>query len=1090
MLVSTARATDLLAGDTGANTRGGVGVQQGRKARIMVVEDEALIALDLERRLRGLGYEVVGVADDFETAVETFTETPPDLCLVDINLRGSRDGVEVATELTRRRDVPVIFVTAYHDEETVRRASKVSPYGYLIKPYDDRTLAVNISIALERHASDQRLHLYRSALASATVGIAIVDREVGTEVPAVQGRARARLVYSNDAYLALSGYTRDQLTGSQPCFLAAAPDDPAVRVLIDAVERGISGTAEFQGKRADGQVFWSSVHMSPVTRVGQDPRYMLVFHIDVTRQHEAERALGQKQRLELMGRLSAGIAHDFNNVLGAVVALVELARESESLDEARGLLDEIGVAVKSGTRLTRKLLNSSRPTADRPMTPSDLGAVVRAARTMVERLVGSKIKVELRLAPQPMFIRCDETAIEQILLNLVTNARDAMKGEGRLAIAAEVYTPDVSSGPQRRHVRFSVTDSGSGMDEATQRKIFDPFFTTKEAGVGTGLGLATTKMLVEQAGGGLSVRSALGEGTTFVLDLPLVDAVVEDASDAAAGEPMGNAGGATCLVVEDEPALLRAYGRALTKAGFQVLDAGSGAAGLQLMAAHAASIRLVITDMVLPGMSGSRILERASVECPTAAKLVITGYMDDSGPPLPADVPMLWKPCSPSAVARAALHALDTVAAQPARSVQEALRVAETAPGPATGPRSRAMAAATGAATGSATGSVEERAGLDVLLVEDDEQLRPVLAQAMRSRGLRVVEASTVAAAVALAAADEPQLLVTDIHLPDRDGLSLVGELRQTYPRMPILVMSGGLSGDHARRAIEGRINGFLAKPFPTAEFVREVDRALNEGHVARLQHGLLLCRAPEAMLADIATTERQFEESLAALHMAYQPIVRAHDHSIFAFEALLRSRGPLGSPPALLAAADVLNRVEDLGRVIRRSIADTLALHAERFEAIFVNLHPNELRAELLLGDDEPLAAFAPRVVLEVTERAQLSSSGALQDTLAQLRGAGYRIALDDLGEGYAGLNWLVKLSPDIAKIDMTLVRDIHTSKIKRELVSSLINVCRRAGTAVVAEGVERVEEATTLADLGADLLQGYYFSKPAPPFPAVARR
>jgi EAL domain-containing protein (putative c-di-GMP-specific phosphodiesterase class I) len=220
---------------------------------------------------------------------------------------------------------------------------------------------------------------------------------------------------------------------------------------------------------------------------------------------------------------------------------------------------------------------------------------------------------------------------------------------------------------------------------------------------------------------------------------------------------------------------------------------------------------------------------------------------------------------------------------------------------------------------------------------------------------------------------------------------------------------------------------------------------------------------------------------------MAFQPIVRAYDRSVFAFEALMRSRGPYFTPGELLAAGEALGRVADLGRAVRRSIAATLAEQPERFELIFVNLHPMELRADILLRDDEPLLPFASRIVFEVTERAQLTSAQALAETLRALRAVGYRVALDDLGEGYAGLSWLVKLTPDIAKLDMSLVRDIQGSRMKRELVGSLVSVCRRARTLVVAEGVETPAEAETLRDLGCDLLQGYHFARPGPPFPDV---
>jgi PAS domain S-box-containing protein len=1044
------------------------------RRRIMIVEDEALIALDLERRLLGLGYDVVGVADDFDDAVALFREQTPDLVLMDINLRGTADGIEIAGTLKKIADTPVIFVTAYNDDQTVKRATASSPYGYLIKPFDDRTLAVNISIALERHAADRRMRVYSAAMDSATVGIVIID---------VQGSEPA-ITYANEAYVKMSGYPLERLQGSRPCFLAADPQDEQVRRVLDAVENRAEGNAVFHAKRAGGEQFWVSVSVAPVRTESAQPRHLLAFSMDVTRQQDAERALAQKQRLELVGQLSAGIAHDFNNVLGAIIAFAEIAQQSASIDDCRGDIQEVIYAAKSGARLTRKLLDISRPGPEGPMKSSELSKVVQRTRPMVERIVGQRVKVDLQIDPQPMMVGCDETSLEQVLLNLVSNARDAMGGAGRLSIVATTHAPTDAAGPYRPRVHLAVTDSGAGMEPALVSQIFEPFFTTKAAGVGTGLGLATTKMLVERAGGTISVRSAPGQGTTFLLDFPMTEGVIEDLDPQRYADLAGRAQGALCLLVEDEPGLRRAYSRALEHAGFSVVEASNCATALQQLAKHASDLRLVISDMVLPDDSGAIVIERAKSAAPSASRVVITGYFDESGPGVPADVPLIWKPCSTAVVARAALHAINALA--PAEASTTAVGTpAPTGPAPKQAPSPEPGAVSTtSAAPASPDGSL---GGSLVLIVDDDEPLRTALAHALRAHGLRALEAGSAAAAIELIERHDLHLVVSDINLPDRNGLDLLQVIREKSPRLPMIVMSGGLSNENARRAIDGRVTAFLAKPVSVAEFVREAQRTINEGYVARLQHELLLSKAPPTMLADLQTTERQFEESLSQLYMAYQPIVRAHDRSIFSHEALLRSRGPLGTPDKIIVAAEVLGRVDRLGRAIRRSIADTLAAHPETYEPIFVNLHPSELRAELLASEDEPMLPHASRIVLEVTERAQLSSTNELSSTLERLRDAGYRIALDDLGEGYAGLTWLVRLTPHFAKLDMSLVRDIHVSKIKRDLVASLVSVCRRAGTAVVAEGVENAAEATVLTDIGCDLLQGYYFARPGPPFPSV---
>jgi EAL domain-containing protein (putative c-di-GMP-specific phosphodiesterase class I) len=232
------------------------------------------------------------------------------------------------------------------------------------------------------------------------------------------------------------------------------------------------------------------------------------------------------------------------------------------------------------------------------------------------------------------------------------------------------------------------------------------------------------------------------------------------------------------------------------------------------------------------------------------------------------------------------------------------------------------------------------------------------------------------------------------------------------------------------------------------------------------------------------AATGPDFDESLRHLYVLFQPIVQADNGTPYGYEALMRSRGPCRSAADLLAAAEHLGRMEELGRAVRRLVAQAIEDNAGIHGTIFVNIHPRELDAGILLRDDEPLLPFANRIAWEVIERERIASPADLGATLRALRTAGFRLAIDDLGDGYASLSWLVALVPDVAKIDLSLVRDIDQSRIKRDLVGAIVSVCRRIGTIVVAECVETVEEAAVLRDLGCDLLQGHLYARPSPPF------
>jgi len=1032
-----------------------------RKDRLLIVEDESLIALDLERRLLRAGYDVVGVADSYDDALELFSAHQPDLVLMDVHVRGDADGIQIAHAMARLGDVPVIFLTAYADDDTIRRAAETSPYGYLLKPFDDRTLAATITVALERHAADTRLRLLGGAVEHATLGIVLMD---------TRGSVR-RAVFCNDAFCAMSAGTRAEVLALEPLFLYPPSLHAESHRLHEALTQRVAFEMNLRGRRLNGQEFWSAVALSPVPDRNGTVSHMLAFHVDITRQREAEDGLARSQRLELMGRLSAGIAHDFNNILSAIMGFSEMAIWSAVEDRQKGHLEGVVHAAERGAMLTRKLLDLSRSSASRPQGTADLLQVVQQNYRMTQRLAGPQIKVSLELDSEPMWVGLDTTSLEQILLNLVANARDAMPGGGAVSIAVRRPAEAAGAFEPRQYVRLTVRDTGAGMDSATIARLFEPFFTTKA--LGTGLGLATCRMLVEQAAGAIRVESRVGQGTRILVDFPLVEAPATAAPGVSAilpVQPGAGVNGAVCVLVEEDTLLRRASVQALMHVGFNVIAVASGEAACREMSAVGGTLALLICDMTLSGMSASAVFAHAREVAPQAELIATSGNfnhsIDDCGP----RVALLWKPFAANTLARWALDAVGPAGGQ-LPSVDR------------TGPLTLT--------TADKGAPLEETATMSVLLVDDDEQVRGALAGLLQQRQLTVIQASTSAAALAAAEAHELQLAVIDVLLPDADGLGLLVKLRELDPLLPVLVITGESSVESAQRAMRGRAAGFLLKPIAPDFFMQEVDRTLREAQLQRLQHKLLLARSEfQPLLLDLDATERRFAESLRELFVVFQPLVRCHDRSIYAFEALMRSRGPMQNPAELLIAAEVLGRVEELGRHVRHCVATAMTDHPGRFEPVFVNLHPLEFRADLLLREDEPLRPFASRVVWEVTERAQLSMRDQVSVTVEQLHGAGYRVAIDDLGEGYAGLSLLVSLSPDVAKLDMSLVRGLEDSHMKRALVSSLVSVCRRARTLVVAEGVETETEAALLVEIGCDLLQGYLFARPGPAFPEVAGR
>jgi EAL domain-containing protein (putative c-di-GMP-specific phosphodiesterase class I) len=247
--------------------------------------------------------------------------------------------------------------------------------------------------------------------------------------------------------------------------------------------------------------------------------------------------------------------------------------------------------------------------------------------------------------------------------------------------------------------------------------------------------------------------------------------------------------------------------------------------------------------------------------------------------------------------------------------------------------------------------------------------------------------------------------------------------------------------------------------------------------------------RAPRLKGSDLAALHASFDRALSSLWMAYQPIVRARTGSLFGYEALLRSDDPaLPDPGAFLDAAERLGRVYDVGRAVRRKASHSMSRVASP-ALLFVNLHAIELNDETLTSLSAPLTAIASRVVLEITERASLESIDDVPSRVARLRELGFRIAIDDLGAGYSGLTSVARLEPEFVKLDMSLVRDVHKSPVKRKLVRSMTTLFKDMGITVVAEGIEVVEERDTLVELGCDLLQGYLVARPARAFPEVRK-
>ncbi len=373
-----------------------------------------------------------------------------------------------------------------------------------------------------------------------------------------------------------------------------------------------------------------------------------------------------------------------------------------------------------------------------------------------------------------------------------------------------------------------------------------------------------------------------------------------------------------------------------------------------------------------------------------------------------------------------------------------------------------------------------------ILLVDDEEAVRRAAARVLDREGFEVYEASDGQGALDVLKAREFDVVVSDVSMPNVTGIELLQAIRKIDLELPVILLTGGPT---TATALEARRHGalhYLTKPVDSDRLVLVVTRAERLRRLAiakRMAMDVLGSDLPRA--GDVTGLDLSLRSALDNLWMAYQPIVRASDRQLFGYEALMRSEErALPHPGAVLHAAERLGRLYDVGRRIRALSPAPLA-SAPAEAQLFVNLHAADLEDPGLLNPASPLVHVASRVVLEITERAALERVQGVERRVAELRRLGFRIAIDDLGAGYAGLTSFALLEPEIVKLDMSLVRDVSRSPTKAKLVRSMCSVCHDMGVLVVAEGVETVEERDCVVSLGCDLLQGYLLGRPAKPFP-----
>jgi EAL domain-containing protein (putative c-di-GMP-specific phosphodiesterase class I) len=380
--------------------------------------------------------------------------------------------------------------------------------------------------------------------------------------------------------------------------------------------------------------------------------------------------------------------------------------------------------------------------------------------------------------------------------------------------------------------------------------------------------------------------------------------------------------------------------------------------------------------------------------------------------------------------------------------------------------------------------SAADRAPPQVLLVDDDASFARSCARLLQEWGYDVEAVLVGAQAVRRVREQSFDVVLSDINVPDMSGLQILRAIREYDRHLPVVLMTGGPDIDSARQAVEYGAHSYLVKPIATTQLRDVLARAVRVHEEARREREIV--ESSQVKHRELIELQGRLDRALDGMWMAFQPIVSWSTRTVIAYEALMRTTEPsMPSPLDILRAAETLNQVHTLGRRSRRRLAAILRDGLD-LPGIFVNLHVLDLEDEDLFDPAAPLAAFAPRIHFEITERAALERVRDATERTARLRALGYRIAIDDLGEGYSGLTSFAQLEPEAVKLDMSLIRGIDGVPMKKKLVRAMATLCRELDARLIAEGVETEPERDTLLELGVDLLQGYLFARPAFPLPS----
>src|SRR5215467_12701778 len=585
--------------------------REAETLRVLLVEDNAVDAKLITALLRSPAIQCSHVMRLDEALVRLGSDHP-DVILLDLNLDDSAGYQTFHHVRQATAKAAILVLSGSTDEELAIKTVREGAQDYIVKgSFDGRLLLRSIRYAMERKKSEEALRqsevTVRAIFENSLDGILIFEDS-------------GKCLEANAALAALVGVPRDQLIGNRLCDLC----EGGFKEIWASLAGTKSGRGEFWMQPKNGTRRLVDYCFTADILPGQ---HLTVWR-DVTEQKSVEEQLRDSQKMEAVGRLAGGVAHDFNNILGIISGHAELLESSVPGQAERARAEKIISATEKASSLTRQLLAFGRKQV-MSLKLLDLSAVLEGVSSMVDCLMGAEIQISIQAKRNLGLVRADQSQLEQVIMNLATNAREAMPEGGTLTITIEEYEcgEDPCDIPAGEYICFSVSDTGVGMTEETQARMFEPFFTTRKGG--SGLGLSTVYGIVKQSGGYIRVKSAPNQGTAFRICMPKASG--PDLGPAAeAKKPAHATGTETILLVDNEEDLRNAACEYLESCGYRVLTAGDGREAVAICNEHEGAISLLISDIVMPKLNGRGLVEHVRKARPQTNVLVISGYADDA----------------------------------------------------------------------------------------------------------------------------------------------------------------------------------------------------------------------------------------------------------------------------------------------------------------------------------------------------------------------------------------------------------------------------------------------------------------------------